>query len=66
MGALPKRKISQPRRGKRRSHLAASVVQLVRCTRCRSPRPGHHACPVCGFYNGRDAVEIPMAAAPER
>lgn len=64
MGALPKRKISSRRRGNRRSQQRANVVKLTQCTRCRSMRPQHHACPVCGFYKGRVAIDIPLPEAP--
>jgi len=64
MGALPKRKISSRRRGNRRAHDRANVVQLTRCPRCRSMRPQHHACPVCGFYKDRVVIDIPLPEAP--
>ncbi|MBI2886640.1 MAG: 50S ribosomal protein L32 [Chloroflexi bacterium] len=65
MGALPKRKLTASRRGNRRSHQSAVTATLVRCGRCRSMRQAHHACPVCGFYNGRTAIEIPLSTQPE-
>lgn len=64
MGALPKRKLSSRRRGNRRSHDRAFVMQLTRCPRCRSLRPHHHACPTCGYYKDRVAIEIPLPEAP--
>ncbi len=64
MGALPKRKISSRRRGNRRSHDRANVVQLARCPRCRALRPQHHVCPSCGFYKDRIAIEVPLPPAP--
>ena len=64
MGALPKRKSTGRRRGNRRSHDRAQVPHLVRCTRCRNMRPAHHACPVCGIYNGRTAIVIPTLNPP--
>ncbi len=58
MGALPKRKISKARRGKRRSHLALKTPQFDYCPQCHSPKLPHHACPVCGTYAGREVIEI--------
>ena len=56
MGALPKRKIAKARKGKRRSHMAATPPALVECPQCHSPRPPHHVCPVCGTYAGREVI----------
>ena len=58
MGALPKRKYAKARQGERRAHLKLSPPALAICPQCQSPRLPHHACPTCGSYNGRDAVEI--------
>ncbi len=67
MGALPKRKNTARRRGNRRSHDRAVTPHLVRCSRCRSLRPSHHACPSCGHYHGRAAIAVPATdtASPE-
>jgi large subunit ribosomal protein L32 len=53
MGALPKQRTSHARKGKRRSHQALKLPQLVACPQCRRPRLSHHACPNCGTYRGR-------------
>lgn len=58
MGALPKRKLSKARRGERRSHHHLQVIQPVRCSNCRDWKLPHHACPSCGFYNGRQVLKI--------
>ena len=56
--ALPKRKYAKARQGKRRSHLALSVPNLVDCPQCHTPKLPHHVCPTCGTYAGREVVEI--------
>lgn len=58
MGALPKRKIQQGRRNRRRSHMALKPRQLVLCPQCKEPHMPHHVCPNCGSYNGVQVVEI--------
>ncbi|HEX5939883.1 MAG TPA: 50S ribosomal protein L32 [Dehalococcoidia bacterium] len=58
MPPLPKRKYPKSRQGKRRSHHRATTSTLVDCPQCNSPRLPHHACPICGNYRGRQAVEI--------
>jgi large subunit ribosomal protein L32 len=58
MGPLPKRRTSKGRAGDRRSHLALTPPALENCPQCHSPKLPHHACPVCGTYNGREAIKI--------
>jgi large subunit ribosomal protein L32 len=58
MGALPKRKVSKGRRDRRRSHDALKPVQLVACDNCGEMKLPHRVCPHCGFYKGREVVEI--------
>lgn len=58
MPPLPKRKYPKSRQGKRRSHLHLMPVQPVTCPQCRTPRLSHHACPTCGYYKGRKAVDV--------
>jgi large subunit ribosomal protein L32 len=31
---------------------------MVSCPQCHSPKLPHHACPVCGTYNGREVIKI--------
>lgn len=55
---LPKRKVSHARQGDRRAHLALRIPDLVECDHCHGRRRAHHACPTCGWYNGRQALEL--------
>ncbi|HET9613523.1 MAG TPA: 50S ribosomal protein L32 [Candidatus Limnocylindrales bacterium] len=59
---VPKRRVSHARQGERRAHLALSVPELVECDHCHEMRRPHHACPNCGWYNGRQAIELKQAA----
>ncbi len=63
MPPLPKKKTSKSRRNRRRGHLAMSTAQLVACPQCRSPRPSHQTCPVCGTYRGREVLNVTARAA---
>ncbi|NMO52595.1 50S ribosomal protein L32 [Actinoplanes sp. TBRC 11911] len=56
--AVPKRKTSRSNTRSRRANWKATVVQTVPCPQCRSPHLPHHACEVCGTYNGRQVVEV--------
>jgi large subunit ribosomal protein L32 len=49
----PTRKFSKSRRDKRRTHYKASPATIVLCQNCGAPKMPHHACPECGYYNGR-------------
>jgi large subunit ribosomal protein L32 len=58
MGALPKQRISRHRQGNRRRHIFLAPVHLVECRNCRQLKRPHHVCPSCGWYNGRQVIEI--------
>ncbi len=58
MGAQPKRKYAKARQGKRRSHFGLSHPPVDDCPQCHSPKLSHHVCPTCGFYAGREVIEI--------
>jgi large subunit ribosomal protein L32 len=55
--AVPKRKHSNSRTGKRRSHHGMKPKQLQSCPKCGTPQPTHVVCPNCGQYMGRNMVE---------
>ncbi|MEC7567353.1 MAG: 50S ribosomal protein L32 [Planctomycetota bacterium] len=48
--AVPKRKHSNSRSNKRRSHHALTPRQLCNCKQCNHPIPPHTVCPKCGTY----------------
>jgi len=56
--AVPKRKHSNSRTGKRRSHDAKRPRQLTFCTKCNFAVPTHVVCPNCGHYMGRQVTEV--------
>ncbi len=58
MGALPKRKTSKARKGKRSAHSRMRLPALEPCSRCHSMKRTHHACPTCGTYAGQQAIEV--------
>ena len=59
---VPKRRVSHARKGDRRSHLALTAPVLEDCSHCHEKKRIHHACPNCGWYNGREAVRIKTRA----
>jgi len=58
MTPLPKRKISKGRRDRRRTHDNLKTRKLVTCPNCGEMRLPHHVCPHCGFYKGREVVDV--------
>ncbi len=61
--AVPKRKHSNSRTGKRRSHDGLKVRQLTFCPKCSSAVPTHVVCPTCGYYMGRTVVDSKEGAS---
>jgi len=58
MTPQPKRKISPGRRDRRRAHDALKAPNLVTCSNCGEMRLPHTVCPSCGFYKGREVINI--------
>ena len=56
MGALPVKKLTRSRQGKRFSSYKLKPVHPSRCPQCRSARFPHVACPNCGYYKGRQVI----------
>jgi large subunit ribosomal protein L32 len=54
--AVPKRRVSHARQGKRRSHQRLSPIQIQYCTNCGEPVLPHRVCGNCGFYRDREVV----------
>jgi len=56
--ALPKRRHSISRQGKRRANWKITKPNLSPCPDCRALRLAHRACPACGNYNGETVLTI--------
>jgi large subunit ribosomal protein L32 len=56
--ALPKRRHSIARQGKRRANWKARRPNLVPCPDCRALRLTHRVCPACGNYAGETVLAI--------
>ncbi len=55
--ALPKKKISKARGGKRRTHQKLKAVNVSKCPNCGDYKLPHHACASCGTYKGIKVIE---------
>jgi len=56
--AVPKRKTSKSKGGKRRTHYTATVPSVVLCPHCKEPKLPHVVCPKCGMYKGSKYLEV--------
>jgi len=56
--ALPKRKHSKTRGLKRRTHWKIAKTTLVPCPQCKQAKLPHRVCLVCGYYDGRQVIEV--------
>lgn len=52
----PKKRTTQAAKNQRRSHHALKKISLVKCGKCGKLIKPHHACPNCGYYNGREVI----------
>ncbi len=58
MPAVPKKKTSHARQGRRRTHLFLQPTALTPCPQCHQPRLAHRVCPTCGIYHGREVIDV--------
>ena len=57
--AVPKRKVSQARRDKRRgSNWKLVAPALVKCSQCGAFKLPHRVCKACGMYDGRQVLKV--------
>ena len=55
---LPKRRFSRSRTRKKRTHKIFKMGFLSICPQCKQPKLPHQVCKVCGYYKGRQVLEI--------
>jgi len=56
--ATPKRKKTKAKRRMRAAHWKASPPAYSECPQCHQPKLPHRVCGNCGYYAGRQAVEV--------
>ena len=60
----PKRRHSKRRTSARRTHDSLTRAVVSECPNCHEPKLQYRVCPACGWYNGRQAVEMKTAGGP--
>jgi len=55
---VPKRKTSQSKRDKRRTHYKVKPVNFVLCPNCKEPALPHTVCSKCGYYKGKQVLKL--------
>jgi large subunit ribosomal protein L32 len=53
MGALPNKKLTRARQGRRMVAYRLKPVYPSRCPQCREAKLAHTVCRSCGYYRGR-------------
>ncbi|MDL2280670.1 50S ribosomal protein L32 [Selenomonadales bacterium OttesenSCG-928-I06] len=56
--AVPKRKMSKSRRDRRRANWKLTAPNLSECPQCHEKKMPHRVCPDCGFYDGKQVIEV--------
>ncbi len=56
--AVPKKKQSKTRSAKRAANWKSEAPAYAECPQCHQPKLPHRVCSNCGYYAGRQAVEV--------
>lgn len=56
--AVPKQHRSKSRQGQRRMHIHLKKPTLTLCPKCSKPVLPHTLCKNCGFYKGREVIDV--------
>lgn len=57
--AVPKRKTSKARRDSRRANTwRLDAPSINECPQCHQPKLNHRVCKTCGYYKGREVIQV--------
>lgn len=56
--AVPKKKQSKTRTAKRRATWKSAPASYAACPQCKQPKLPHRVCANCGYYAGRQVIEV--------
>lgn len=55
---VPRAHSTRGQKGRRRSHLALKPLALVSCSHCGQPKLPHIVCKTCGYYDGKEMINV--------
>ena len=55
---VPRHHMAKGKQLRRRSHLALKKQTLAPCAQCGKPVKPHTVCKFCGYYKGREVVNV--------
>ncbi len=58
MGGVQPKRHTKGKRNRRRSHLALTKTLLFACAKCSKAVLPHYICAYCGFYNGKEVIDV--------
>ena len=56
--AVPRNRLSNARKNKRRSHMAKKPKSLSTCSNCSAQKLPHRICSTCGYYKEKQVISI--------
>lgn len=56
--SVPKQRHTKGRRNRRRANIKIASKRMIACPKCSKATLGHKACPHCGFYKGKEVVNV--------
>ncbi len=56
--AVPKKRTTKSRRNNRRMHIYLKSPALTDCPNCKEKMRRHHLCQNCGYYKGRQIIDV--------
>ena len=58
MGGVQPKRHTSGKRNRRRSHLALDKTSIAICAKCNKAVLPHHICAHCGFYDGKEVIDV--------
>ena len=58
MGGVPKKRHTRGSVNQRRMHIFVKAPSLTKCPKCGKPVLPHAVCGNCGFYKGREVIDV--------
>jgi len=55
---VPKQRHTKSRRNKRRMNIYINPATLTKCLKCGKPVIPHTVCENCGYYKGRQVIDV--------